>query len=73
MNHVFLCNTLLSWQAYSYVVDCPVDRMLHDKQNSFPSRTIRMWNSPRTEAVIYWILRNENGIKYRNIITGIRK
>ena len=40
VNHVFLCNTHLSWQAHSYVVDWPVVRTLHDKQNSFISRIL---------------------------------
>ena len=62
MNHVFLCNTR---QAHSYEVDWPVNCTLHDRQNSFSSQTIRMWNSPRIELVIFWLLRNEKGIKYR--------
>ena len=63
VNHVFLCNTRLYWQAHSYVVDWPMDRTLHDRQNSFSSRAIRMCNSPRAEVVSFWLLRVENGIK----------
>ena len=73
LNHVFLYNARLSWEAHSYVADWPVNRTLHHKQNSFSSRTIRMWNSPRAEVVIFWFLRNEKSIKYRNIITGVFK
>ena len=53
MNHVFLGGTRLSWQAHSYVVDWPVERTFYDIQNSFSSRIIRMWNSPRAEIVIF--------------------
>ena len=53
VNHEFLYNTRLSWQAHSYVGDWPVDRTLHGKQNSFSSRTIRMLNSSRAEVVIF--------------------
>ena len=71
VNHVFLCSTRLSCQSHSYVVDWPVDRTLHDKQNSLSGRTIRMWNSPRAAVAIFWFLRDGEGIKYRNIIIVI--
>ena len=73
VNHIFLRNSRLYWQAHTYVVDWPVDRILHDRQNSFSSRAIRMRNSSRTEVVIFWLLRNKNGIKYRKIITSVCK
>ena len=44
LNHVFLCNTRLSRQAHSYVVDWPVDRTILCGQNLLFSRIIRMWN-----------------------------
>ena len=69
VNHVFLCNTRLSWQAHLYVLDCPLERKFHDKHNSSFSRTIRLWNSPRTEVVISWFLNDAKGKNYRNIIT----
>ena len=72
-NHVFLCNNRLSWQTHLYVVDCPLERKFHDKQNSFSRRSIRMWNSPRAEVVISWFLKDEKCIKYRNIITCVCK
>ena len=31
VNHELLCNTRLSWQGHTYMVDWPVDRTLHDK------------------------------------------
>ena len=50
VNHVCLCNTRLSWKAHSYVVYWPVDVTWHERQNSFSSSTIRMWNSPCAEG-----------------------
>ena len=72
-NHVVLRNTWHSLLAYPYVVDCPVDRAIPYGQNSFFSRTNRMWNSLRTEIVIFWLIRDEKGVKYRKIITGVCK
>ena len=70
-NHVFLCYTRLSW----YIIDWLVDRTVHCTQNSFFRRTIRMWNyySLRAVVITFGVLRNENGIKNRKIITGIGK
>ena len=51
LHHDLLCNSRLSCQVYSYVVNWPVDRILRDRQNSFFSRTIRIWNPPRAEFV----------------------
>ena len=73
VNHVFPCNTHLSWQAHSYVVYWPADRTLHDRQNSLSSRSIHMWNFPRAEVVIFCLLSNEKVIEYRKIITGVSK
>ena len=48
VNHLFLCNTSHSWLKHSYVVHWPVDRRVHDWQNSFSSRTIIWENSMKT-------------------------
>ena len=45
VNRVFLCTIRSSWQSHTYVVDWPVDSILHGRQNSFSSRTCRMWKS----------------------------
>ena len=73
-NHMFLCNTRLSRRALSYVVNWSVDRSIFYGQNSFFSKTIRIWNSSLPRGCNYfWLLRDEKGIKNRKIITGIRK
>ena len=69
--HVFLRNTCFSRRAHPHVVYWPVLSTLHYKQNSFLSLTILMWKSFGTEVVIFWLLRDERGIKYIKIIAGI--
>ena len=54
----------LSWRAHPYVADWLMDRRIPLGQNSFFSRTIHIWKSLRAEFVIFWLLKNEKGIKY---------
>ena len=63
-NHVFLPNTHLSRRTHPYVVDRPVNRILHYGNNSLFSRIIRMLNTLREVVAIFWVLRDEKDIKY---------
>ena len=65
VHHVSPCNARLSSQNHSYVVDWPVNRKIPYGQNSFSSRTVRMWHFLRAKVVIFLPLRDENAIKYR--------
>ena len=47
---VFVRNTRLSSRSHPFVVDCPVDRTTHYRENSFISRTSRMWNNLPAEV-----------------------
>ena len=71
-NHVFLQNTRLSRPAHPYVVDWPVNSTIPYGQNSFFSRTIRIWNSLRKD-LIFWLSRHKKSINYRKINTNNRK
>ena len=58
-NSIFLCNSRLLQREHPYVVDWAVDRTIYYGQNSFFSRTIRVWNFLGAEVVIFGLLRNE--------------
>lgn len=49
-NHIFLRGTRTSRRAHPFVVDCPVNRTMHYRENSFFARTARLWNDLPAEV-----------------------
>ena len=50
-NHIFLRSTRIFRRAHPFVVDCPVNRTIHYRENLFFARTACLWNDLPAEVV----------------------
>ena len=66
----FVRNTRFSSRAHPYVVDWQVNRTTHYRENSFFSRTVRMWNNLPAEVfpLTYNMIKLKSNVHKHNFL-----